>query len=66
MNEKLSMLHIPEVLRHYTECQDLSLGETERMDNIYKTFLQNIFVRVSILVDHPHTLQTFGMQTRQR
>ena len=29
-------------------------------------FLPNIFVRVAILVDHPHTLQTFGMQKRQR
>ena len=28
--------------------------------------IQNIFVRVPILVDHPHTLQTFGMQTGQR
>ena len=29
-------------------------------------FLQNIFVRVPILMDHPHTPQIFGMQTRQR
>ena len=29
-------------------------------------FLQNIFVRVPILMDHPHTLQIFGMRTRQR
>ena len=28
------MLHIPEALRHYTECQDLSLGEPERIHNI--------------------------------
>ena len=34
MNEKLSMLHIPEALRHYTECQDFSLGEPERIHNI--------------------------------
>ena len=33
MNKKLSMLYIPEVLRHYTECQDFSLGEPERIDN---------------------------------
>ena len=29
-------------------------------------FLQNIFVRVPILMDHPHTPQIFGMRTRQR
>ena len=34
MTEKLSMLHIPEVLRHYIECQDFSLGELERIHNI--------------------------------
>ena len=27
-------------------------------------FLQNIFVRVPILMDHPHTSQIFGMWTR--
>ena len=31
MTEKLSMLYIPEVLRHYIECQDFSLGEPERI-----------------------------------
>ena len=43
MNEKLSMLHIPEVLRHYTECQDFSLGELERIHNIslYLPWLKN-------------------------
>ena len=25
MTEKLSMLYIPEILRHYTECQHFSL-----------------------------------------
>ena len=35
LNEKLSMLHIPEALRHYTECQDFSLGEPERIHNIF-------------------------------
>ena len=35
INEKLSMLYIPEVLRHYAECQDFSLGEPERIDNIF-------------------------------
>ena len=34
INEKLSMLYILEALRHYTECQDLSLGEPERIHNI--------------------------------
>ena len=34
MTEKLSMLYIPEVLRHYIECQDFSLGELERIHNI--------------------------------
>ena len=34
MTEKLSMLYIPEVLRHYIECQDFSLGEQERIHNI--------------------------------
>ena len=34
MNEKLSMLYIPEALRHYSEWQDFSLGEPERIDNI--------------------------------
>ena len=29
-------------------------------------FLQNVFVRVPILMDHPHTPQIFGMWTRQR
>ena len=29
-------------------------------------FLQNILVRVPILMDHPHTPQIFGMETRQR
>ena len=33
-NIKLSMLHIPEVLRHNTECQDFSLGEPKRIHNI--------------------------------
>ena len=33
MTEKLSMLYIPEALRHYTECQDFSLGEPKRKDN---------------------------------
>ena len=27
-------------------------------------FLQNIFARVPILMDHPHTSQIFGMWTR--
>ena len=27
------MLYIPEALRHYTECQDFSLGEPKRKDN---------------------------------
>ena len=35
MNEKLSMLYIPEALRHYSEWQDFSLGEPERIDNIF-------------------------------
>ena len=34
MNIKLSMLHIPEALRHYIECQDFSLGEPKRIHNI--------------------------------
>ena len=34
MHEKLSMLYIPEALRHYLEWQDFSLGEPERIDNI--------------------------------
>ena len=34
MTEKLNMLYIPEVLRHYIECQDFSLGEQERIHNI--------------------------------
>ena len=29
-------------------------------------FLQNIFARVPILMDQPHTPQIFGMWTRQR
>ena len=29
-------------------------------------FLQNVFVRVPILMDHPNTPQIFGMRTRQR
>ena len=28
------MLYIPEVLRHHKGCQDFSLGEPERIDNI--------------------------------
>ena len=28
------MLYISEALRHHTECQDFSLGEPERIDNI--------------------------------
>ena len=28
------MLYIPEALRHHTECQDFSLGEPERIDNM--------------------------------
>ena len=34
MTEKLSMLYIPETLRHYTECHDFCLGELERIHNI--------------------------------
>ena len=34
MTEKLSMLYIPETLRHYTECHDFRLGELERIHNI--------------------------------
>ena len=34
MNEKLSMLYIPEALRHYTECQDFSLDKPEKIHNI--------------------------------
>ena len=30
MSKKLSMVYIPEVLRHYKECQDFSLGEPKR------------------------------------
>ena len=36
-------------------------------ENIVLLFLlQNVFVRVPILMDHPHTPQIFGMRTRQR
>ena len=43
MNEKLSMLYIPEALRHYSEWQDFSLGEPERIDNIflYQPWMKN-------------------------
>ena len=34
MTETLSMLYIPETLRHYTECHDFRLGELERIHNI--------------------------------
>ena len=34
MTEKLSMLYIPETLRHDTECHDFRLGELERIHNI--------------------------------
>ena len=34
MTKKLSMLYIPETLRHYTECHDFCLGELERIHNI--------------------------------
>ena len=34
INIKPSMLHIPEALRRYTECQDFSLSEPKRIHNI--------------------------------
>ena len=34
MTETLSMLYIPETLRHYTACHDFRLGELERIHNI--------------------------------
>ena len=34
MTKKLSMLYIPEILRHFTECHDFSLGRLERIHNI--------------------------------
>ena len=34
MTKKLSMLYIPEILRHYTECHDFGLGKLERIHNI--------------------------------
>ena len=41
MTENLSMLYIPETLRHYTECQDFSLGEPERIHNILPLLTMN-------------------------
>ena len=34
MTETLSMLYIPEALKHYTECQDFSLDQPEKIHNI--------------------------------
>ena len=42
MTEKLSMLYIPEVLRHYIECQDFSLGEPKRIHNTFLDQLVNV------------------------
>ena len=42
MTEKLSMLHIPEALRHDTECQDFSLGEPEKIHNSFLDQLVNV------------------------
>ena len=46
------MLYIPDVLRHYAECQDFSLDEPERIDNIgldlpvqLQEFIQVIYPR---------------------
>ena len=36
------MLHIPEALRHYIECQDFSLGETKRIHNTFPDQLVNV------------------------
>ena len=36
------MLHIPEALRHYIECQDFSLGETKRIHNTFLDQLVNV------------------------
>ena len=49
MNEKLSMLFIPEALRHYIECQDFSLSELERIHNIslYKPWPKNYVCYIS-------------------
>ena len=42
MTEKLSMLYIPEALRHDTECQDFSLGEPEKIHNSFLDQLVNV------------------------
>ena len=42
MTEKLSMLYIPEALRHDTECQDFSLGEPEKLHNSFLDQLVNV------------------------
>ena len=42
MTEKLSMLYIPEALRHDTECQDFSLGEPETIHNSFLDQLVNV------------------------
>ena len=36
------MLHIPEALRHYIECQDFSLGEPKRIHNTFPDQLVNV------------------------
>ena len=42
MTEKLSMLYIPEALRHDTECQEFSLGEPEKIHNSFLDQLVNV------------------------
>ena len=55
MTEKLSMLYIPEALRHDTECQDFSLGEPEK---IYNSFLdQLVNVKETKYVIYPRSAQ---------
>ena len=55
MTEKLSMLYIPEALRHDTECQDFSLGEPEKIHNSFLDQLVN--VKETKFVIYPRSAQ---------
>ena len=57
MTEKLSMLYIPEALRHDTECQDFSLGEPEKIHNSFLDQLVN--VKETKYVIYPRSAQPF-------